>query len=99
MKVREALNQAIREGVSEGTIDRKKHGAVIEAARKVASVLDDPDWPYCCGKVDNVSPSVFLKYCEALGITVEKKPKKEEKKKEPVLTLVGNSKWKKASND
>ena len=103
MKVRDALNAAIREGVKDGTIDRKKHGPVIEAARKVSSVMDQEGWPIVNGKIDNVSPSVFLKYCEDLGIIAEKKePKKEKKteeKKEPILTLVGNSKWKKASND
>ena len=97
MKVREALNLAIRQAVKDGQLDRNKHAAIIEAARKVAKVMDDPEWPIVRGKIDNVSPSVFLKYCDALGLTVVNKPKEE--KKGTVLTLVGNSKWKKASND
>ena len=97
MKIRDSLNQAIREAVKEGKIDRKKHGPIIEAARKVAKVMDDPDWPIVEGRIDNVSPSIFLKYCEALGLTIDKKNRND--KEEKVVSLVGNSRWKKASND
>ena len=77
MKIRTALNTAIREGIENGTIDKKKHGPVIEAAKKVSSVMDQEGWPIVNGKIDNVSPSVFLKYCEALGIITGKKELKK----------------------
>ena len=98
MKVREALNIAIREAVKDGRINRKKQGAVIEAARKVASVMDAPEWPIVRGKIDNVSPGVFLKYCEKLGLTVEAtKGQQDQKdlKSDKVVEIIGNSKWKK----
>ena len=94
MKIRDSLNQAIREAVKEGKIDRKRQGPLIEAARKVASVMDDPDWPEIGGHIDNVSPSIFLKYCDALGLSVDKKGKSDDKDK--VVSLVGNSRWKQA---
>lgn len=72
-----ALNASIDEAVRSGRIDRKAQGALIAVARKVARLMDEPDWPIICkdadgkGKLDNVSPSFLLKYCEALGICPE----------------------------
>lgn len=63
-----ALNTSISEAVESGRIDRNAQAALIAAARKVARVMDDPEWPIIKGKYDNVSPSMLLKYCEALGI-------------------------------
>lgn len=69
-----ALNRSIDEAAKAGRIDKAAQGALIAVARKVARVMDDPEWPMVCadesgrGKLDNVSPSVLLKYCEALGI-------------------------------
>ena len=54
--------------------------------------MDDPDWPLVKGKFDNVYPSLFLKYCETLGITDLEKGQKE---KDKPLRVVGNSKWRK----
>lgn len=101
MKVRDALNAAVREAVKAGTLDRKTHGAMIEAARKIASVMDTPGWPIVRGKIDNVSPSVFLKYCEALGFTIKQVPNQTQTKvtveeSEKVTSIgVGRSKWRK----
>ena len=98
MKVRDALNAAVRQAVKDGKLNRKMHGATIEAARKVATVMDDPDWPIVRGKIDNVSPAVFLKYCEALGLTIgkeAKQPKSAKVDSDKVISVVGNSKWKK----
>lgn len=91
MKVLDAFNTSIDCAISDGSLDVNKHGAIIEAARKVAAVMDEPEWPIVRGKIDNVSPSVFLKYCDALGILpdVDVKPKSKPK----VTTMVGNSKW------
>lgn len=68
MSVLDAFNVAIGKAIEEKRLDEEKHGPAIEAGRKVAAVMDDPDWPMVRGKIDNVSPSVFLKYCDALGI-------------------------------
>lgn len=93
MSVLQKLNEALEDAETNGIVDPVRQGAVIEAAQKVAMVMDDPDWPIVRGKIDNVSPSVFLKYCDKLGIAGIEAEKKEEKVKP--LKLVGNSKWKK----
>ena len=75
--VYKALNKSIDAAVKAGRISRDGQAALIAVARKVACVMDEPDWPIVCkdadgrGKLDNVSPSVLLKYCEALGICPE----------------------------
>lgn len=92
MSVVESFDESVNQAIESGVLDKKKHGAAIEAARKVASMMDEPEWPIVRGKIDNVSPSVFLKYCDALHILpgVDVKPKAEKPK---VTTIVGNSKW------
>ena len=79
MRVVDALDKAIELSIKNGTIDPVVHGATIEAARKVASMMDDPSWPMVNGKLDNVSPGVFLKYCDALGICPDAKQQKPKK--------------------
>ena len=91
--VTEQFNKAVDEGVKTGEINMKKHGPLIEVGRKLAGIMDDPDWPIFKGKYDNVSPGTFLKYCEKLGIAAEMKT--EKPKKTETVTLVGNSRWKK----
>ena len=69
-----------------------KHAATVAAARQLAirvDELNDAGW-VIDGKLDNVTLPVFLKYCEALGLTVAKepakrgpKPKVDEPKPEP----------------
>ena len=72
-----ALDESISAAVESGKIDAVAQAALIAVARKVAAVMDEPDWPIVCkdadgkGKLDNVSPSVLLKYCEALGVCPE----------------------------
>ena len=94
MTVYEAFNAAVEKAADDGQLDRELHGAIIEAARRVAAVMDEPEWRIVRGKIDNVSPAVFLKYCERLGLTVEEAKRKKETK-EVKITAVGNSKWKK----
>ena len=80
-----ALDESISAAVESGRIDAGAQAALIAVARKVAELMDEPDWPIICkdadgkGKLDNVSPSVLLKYCEALGVCPElsKAEKKE----------------------
>ncbi len=75
--VAEALERSVAAAVAAGRIDPDAQAALVAVARKVAAVMDEPDWPIVCkdakgnGKLDNVSPSVLLKYCEALGICPE----------------------------
>ena len=91
MGVLESFNIAIAEVLKTGEITEKKQGPIIEAARKLATLMDDPEWPIVRGKIDNVSPSVFLKYCEKLGIAPDIETKKGE-----VVQLKAVSKWKRA---
>ena len=50
------------DAVKRGALDLRAHGAAIAAARKLAKVLDAPGWPEMpSGKVDNVTPTTFLR--------------------------------------
>ena len=107
MSVEESFDESVNAAIVAGTLDAKAHGAAIEAARKLAQMMDGPEWPMVNGKLDNVSPGVFLKYCAALGIVPGEaasksvKPAKEQPSGRVTMTsMVGNSKWKqnRASN-
>ena len=74
-------------------MDRKKHGALIEAARKLAATMDREGWPIIDGRFDNVTPSTYKQYCEMLHLTPDAAPDAEAAEKP--MKLVGNSKWKK----
>ena len=93
------LNSSISEAVKDGRLDRRKHGALIEAARKLAATMDREGWPIIDGRFDNVTPSAYQKYCEMLHLTPNAKP--AEAPQPQTKKLVGNSKWKKdkAAND
>lgn len=96
MSVLSKFNKSVKVGIEAGRIDKDKNGAVIEAAKKIARMMDEPGWPIVRGKVDNVSPSVFLKYCETLGITeLGSGQQAKAKESDKQLSLVGNSKWRK----
>lgn len=75
-----ALDESISAAVGSGKIDAVAQAALIAVARKVAALMDEPDWPIVCkdsdgkGKLDNVSPTTLLKYCEALGVCPELAP-------------------------
>lgn len=75
-----ALDESISAAVESGKIDAGAQAALIAVARKVAALMDKPDWPIVCkdadgkGKLDNVSPTTLLKYCEALGVCPELAP-------------------------
>lgn len=51
-----------------------KHSATVAAARQLAKRLDrlDKEGWVVDGKLDNVTVPTFLRYCEALGLTIEK---------------------------
>lgn len=90
------FNTSVNQAVKDGRLDRQKHGALIEAAKKMAATMDREGWPLIDGKFDNVTPSTFQKYCEALHLTpdtmkaVQAEPAEAKEKKR-----VGNSRWKK----
>ena len=95
MSVLEKLNESIKNSIQSGTIDSVKQGAIIEAAQKIATMIDrNPYWPLVGDKIDNVTPSVFLKYCEKLGIAPDITAEKPRADKNAKLHMVGNSKWK-----
>ena len=94
------FNTSISEAVNDGRLDRKKHGALIEAARKLAATMDREGWPIIDGRFDNVTPSTYQKYCEMLHLTPDAKQAEEPTPAQNVK-LLGNSKWmkEKAVND
>ena len=94
--VRSRFNSAVNQAIKDGLIDRKKHGALIMAAQKMAETMDRDGWPIIDGRFDNVTPSTFMKYCEALHLTPGDVAVELP---ENTVKLVGNSKWKKASNE
>ena len=96
MTVKSKLKTAVNKAIKEGKIDRKAQGALIEAAMKLADVLDDPDWPMLGKGIDNVTPSTFLKYCETLHLTpgdILSKGAEED------ASILGKSKWKKTGGE
>ena len=99
MSVLNALDASIAFAIEQGDLNETEHGPIIEAARKVALVMDEPEWPIVRGKIDNVSPSVFLKYCDALGICPDAEIKKPAKKPKAKLAAFSSSaKFAKAVN-
>ena len=99
MSVLEAYNASIAAAIDDGTLDTVKNGAIIEAARKVAALFDNPDWPIVNGKLDNVSPSVFLKYCEALHIAPDAEIPQAKPKSSRLTMMVNASKFSRAANE
>lgn len=67
-KVRAALDRSIKAAKDAGRLDLTEHAALIAVARKLANLLDDPDWPKPFGTFDNVTPAKFLDYCVRLGL-------------------------------
>ena len=97
MGVLEAFDASVEAAISDGSLDEVKQGAMIEAARKVAAVFDEPEWPIVRGKLDNVSPSVFLKYCDALGLAPDAQHI-EKKQQGKLAVMVSGSRFAKAAN-
>lgn len=74
-RVLEAFERSVEAAIASGSLDPTAHAGPIEAARRVAALMDEPEWPMVNGKFDNVSPSSFLRYCQSLGITPDAVPK------------------------
>lgn len=66
--IRAALERSLRSARADGRIDMAAQAALIAAARKLANLMDDPDWPLIAGRFDNVTPAKFLDYCTRLGL-------------------------------
>ena len=100
MSVTNAFNESVAAAIESGALDEKAHGAAIEAARKLAGMMDSPEWPMVNGKLDNVSPGVFLKYCNSLGLVPGETASKPKEAAVKSVSIVGNSKWaqKRAAN-
>lgn len=92
-KLRKGVEKSIKAGKKTGTIDLERDAATIEMLRYMADELDAggdgvPATRY-------ISPSSFLNYCEKLGFMPKQTKEEKDQAKATVLTLVGNSKWKK----
>lgn len=94
--VRTALEESIDAAKAAGLLDVEQASAPIEVARKLADMMDLPEWPIVNGKFDNVSPSVFLKYCEQMHLFDT--PKGKEKKSALAELKVMAPRKKKAAN-
>jgi hypothetical protein len=85
------FNSSVNAAVRDGRLDRTKHGALIEAARKLAATMDREGWPIIDGRFDNVTPSTYKQYCEMLHLTPDAKNEKPIQGQS--IKLVGNSRW------
>lgn len=65
-----------------------KHSALVASARVLAARIDrlsSPEFEDEGGKTDNVTIPTFLKYLQALGLTVETVKAEEKKPKKAVM--------------
>ena len=92
-RLRKAVEKSISSGVKSGTIDLERDAATIEMLRFMADTLDADDGSSI---IRYISPSSFLTFCEKLGFLPKLTGADKEEAKGTVLSLVGNSKWKRA---
>ncbi len=85
-QVRAALERSIRAAKRDGLLDLDKHAALIAGARKLANLLDEPDWPFVQGRFDNVTPAKFLDYCVRLGLAPVSQEEPAKGKQKPVVS-------------
>lgn len=97
-RLRKGVEKSIKAAVEAGKLDLEQSAAPIALLRYLADKIDES-----AGKSNAlryISPSQYLNYCKELGFFpegVDKKTKKEEpKESENVVSIVGNSKWKRA---
>ena len=69
MPVLDQTQRSINAAIADGSLDASISAGPIAAVLKVAEAIDDPDFPYAGGRLDNVSLPTYLKYCDALGLT------------------------------
>lgn len=92
-RLREAVEKSIKSGTKSGGIDLERDAATIEMLRYMADTLDDKEGGP--SMVRYISPNAFLTYCEKLGFMPKTTGTEREQAKATVLSIVGNSKWKK----
>lgn len=68
-EVMDATEASINAAVASGILDRSVSAGPIAALRRVAELLDDPDFPLVGGRLDNVSLPTYLRYCAELRLT------------------------------
>lgn len=70
--------RSIEAGVAAGVIDPDVSAGPIEAVLKIAEAIDDPEFPFAGGKLDNVSLPTYLRYCTELRLTPASVGEKKE---------------------
>lgn len=69
VSVANATERSIKKAHDAGALDLDLSAGPIAALRKIARLLDDPDFPLVMGKLDNVSLPTYLRYCTELRLT------------------------------
>ncbi|WP_406709352.1 hypothetical protein QEV61_04675 [Trueperella pyogenes] len=69
-----ALDRAIKAATHLRAVD----AAAVAEARRLARVLDDPEYPVIAGKFDNVSAARYMEALKALMLTPEARLKGEK---------------------
>lgn len=77
-----SMVEATKQAVQAADWLTKADRGAIRSILRLAEVLDDPDFPVIDGRYDNVSQSLYLKYCDALGLTPVSRRVKQEKPSE-----------------
>ncbi|WP_455951425.1 terminase small subunit [Arcanobacterium haemolyticum] len=81
----EALNRAIKAAKHLRAAD----AAAVAEAKRLAMVLDDPDYPIIAGKFDNVSAARYMEALKALMLTPDARLKGEKPKESKPSTKNG----------
>jgi hypothetical protein len=68
LSVAAEAQRSVDAAVRAGDLDPDLHAAPIAAMLKVADQMDAPGYPVVQDRWDNVSASLFLRYCQALGL-------------------------------
>ena len=97
-RLRKGVEKSIKAAIDAGNLDIERSAAPIALLRYLADEIDKSNGE--SNVLRYISPSAYLNYCKELGFFpegVDKKTLKEEPKEaENVVSIVGNSKWKRA---
>lgn len=97
-RLRKGVEKSIKAAVDAGKLDIDKAAASIAMLRYLADEIDRSRGE--SNVLRYISPSSYLSYCEKLGFipdaVPEKKQKEAQEESSKVVTIVGNSKWKRA---
>lgn len=87
--VEESNGDALERSLKNADWLRAVDSAAVAEARRLAQILDDPDFPTIGGRFDNVSPARYLDVLNSLKLTpaardrAEREAAKLQTKKEP----------------